>query len=185
MKILETQRLLLRTMRQDDAAFYLALVNEPSWLEHIGDKGIRTLDDARAAIVAGPMRLQRLLGYSLYLVERKADGAPLGLCGLILRDTLPGTDIGYALSPAYWGQGYAYEAAAAIVDHARRRLGLRRLFGIASPANAPSIALLEKLGLSFLRSARFPPDERETNIYCIDFGAACAAGVEAGLPLRD
>lgn len=169
MKILETERLLLRTMREDDAPFYLALVNEPSWLEHIGDKGIRTLDDARESIVAGPMRMQRLLGYSLYLVERKADGAPLGLCGLILRDTLPGTDIGYALAPRYWGHGYAYEAAAAIVDLARDRLGLRRLFGIVSPANAPSIALLEKLGLSFLRSARFPPDGRETHVYCVEF----------------
>ena len=180
MKILETERLLLRTMRQDDAPFYLALVNDPSWLEHIGDKGIRTLEDARAAIVAGPMRLQRLLGYSLYLVERKADGAPLGLCGLILRDTLPGTDIGYALAPAYRGHGYAWEAAAAVVDHARHTLGLRRLFGIVSPANAPSIALLEKLGLGFVRSTRFPPGERDTSIYCIDFDAGSAAGPGTG-----
>lgn len=172
MKILETERLLLRTMRQDDAPFYLALVNDPSWLEHIGDKGIRTLDEARANIVAGPMRMQRLLGYSLYLVERKEDGAPLGLCGLILRDTLPGTDIGYALAPRYWGHGYAYEAAAAMVDHAHRKLGLRRLFGIASPANAASIALLEKLGLTFLHNARFLPDGRESNVYCIEFGAS-------------
>jgi RimJ/RimL family protein N-acetyltransferase len=182
-KILETERLLLRTMCEDDAPFYLELVNDPSWIEHIGDKGIRTLDQARAAIVAGPMRMQRLLGYSLYLVERKADGAPLGLCGLILRDTLPGTDIGYALAPRHWGQGYAHEAASAIVEHARHKLGLARLFGIASPANAASIALLEKLGLSFLRSARFPPDERETNVYCVSFGVDSGAGC-ADLPLR-
>ncbi|WP_338766373.1 GNAT family N-acetyltransferase [Massilia sp. METH4] len=169
MKILETRRLLLRTMREDDAAFYLALVNDPEWLEHIGDKGIRTLDEARESIVAGPMRMQRLLGYSLYLVERKADGVPVGLCGLILRDTLPGTDIGYALAAPYRGAGYAYEAAAAVVDHARHRLGLRRLFGIVNPANAASIALLEKLGLSFLHGTRLPPEERETHVYCIDF----------------
>jgi RimJ/RimL family protein N-acetyltransferase len=168
-RILETTRLLLRTMNEDDAPFYLALVNDPAWLEHIGDKGIRTLEEARASIAAGPMRMQRLLGYSLYLVERKADGVPLGLCGLILRDTLPGTDIGYALAAPYRGAGYAYEAAAAVADHARHRLGLRRLFGIVNPANAASIALLEKLGLSFLHATRFPGAARDTHVYCIDF----------------
>lgn len=169
MKILETGRLLLRTMRQDDAPFYLELVSDPCWLKHIADKGIGTLDEARAAIVAGPMRLQRLLGYSLYLVERKADAAPLGLCGLVRRDAMPGIDIGYALAPRYWGHGYAHEAAAAMVEHARGKLRLPRLFGIADPANAASIALLQKLGMGFVRCMRMPPDERESNIYCIDF----------------
>lgn len=171
MNILETERLLLRTMRPDDAPFYLALVNEPSWLEHIGDKGIRTVEQARANILSGPMLMQRRLGYSLYLIERKSDGERLGLCGLILRDTLPGTDIGYALPPRHWGQGYAYEAAAAVVDHARVTLGLQRLFGITNPANAASIALLQKLGLRFLHQTRFPPGDRDTNVYCIDFAA--------------
>ncbi len=169
MKILETERLVLRTMRQDDAAFYLALVNDPSFLRHIADKGIRTLEEARAYIVAGPMRMQRMLGYSLYLVERKADGAPLGLCGLVLRDTIPGTDIGYALAPHCRGQGYAWEAAATVAAHARGRLGLRRLFGIADPTNAASIALLQKLGMHFVRSTRMPPDGRESSVYCVDF----------------
>jgi RimJ/RimL family protein N-acetyltransferase len=169
MKILETPRLVLRTMQPDDAPFYLELVNDPSWLENIGDKGIRTLEQAKSAILSGPMMLQRRLGYSLYLVERKEDGAALGLCGLILRDTLPGTDIGYAIAPRFWGNGYAYEAAAAVVDHARRTLALPRLYGITNPANTASIALLQKLGLRFLHRTRFPLEERDTNVYCIEF----------------
>jgi RimJ/RimL family protein N-acetyltransferase len=171
MKILDTERLQLRTMGPGDAAFYLALVNEPSWLRYIGDKNIHTVEQARDAIVAGPMRQQRELGYSLYVVERKTDGAPLGLCGLILRDTLPGTDIGYALAPQYGGKGDAYAAAAAVVDHARAALGVNRLFAIVNPDNAASIALLGKLGMHFVRCIAMPPDDRVTSLYCVEFPA--------------
>ncbi len=171
MLVLETPRLRLRTLETDDAPFYLELINDPSWIEHIGDKGIRTLEEARANIVAGPMQMQRRLGYSLYLVERRADGEPLGLCGLISRDTLPGTDIGYALRPAHWGHGYAYEAASAVLAHARDRLGLRRLYGITSPDNAASNAMLQKLGLQFVELTTLGLDTRLTNVYCVDFFA--------------
>ncbi|AXA94205.1 GNAT family N-acetyltransferase [Massilia sp. YMA4] len=170
MIVLETSRLVLRTLDTDDAQFYLELVNEPSWLEHIGDKGVRTIEDARAHILAGPMQLQRRLGYSLYLVARRADGVPMGLCGLIRRDTLPDTDIGYALRPAYWGQGYAYEAAAAVLAHARDTLRLPQLYGITSPGNGPSNAMLKKLGLRFVEETRLAGETRLTNVYRIGFG---------------
>ena len=115
MKILDTERLTLRTIDADDAAFYYELVNDPTWLEHIGDEGIRSIEDARKAILEGPCAMQQQLGYSLYVMERKSDGKPLGLCGLIKRDALPDVDIGYAIRPAWFGQGYTYEAAAAVV----------------------------------------------------------------------
>jgi RimJ/RimL family protein N-acetyltransferase len=169
MKILDTERLVLRTLDTADAPFYLELVNEPSWLEHIGDKGIRTLEEARANILSGPMQMQLRLGYSLYLVERRDDGVPLGLCGLIRRDTLPDTDIGYALSPRYWGHGYAYEGAVAVAGMARTRLGMRRLFGITNPANSVSIALLHKLGMTFRYRAPLTPGAADTNVYCVEF----------------
>lgn len=170
MKILTTARLSLRTLETDDAAFYLELINDPSWLANIGDKGIRTLEGARANLLAGPMQMQRRLGYSLYLVERKEDGAPLGLCGLIRRDSLPDTDIGYAIAPRYWGHGYAYEAAAAVVAYARDVLRLGRLLGITNPDNAASNALLKKLGLRFQELAYLTPEDRGTNLYCVEFG---------------
>ncbi|MRW92305.1 GNAT family N-acetyltransferase [Duganella sp. FT80W] len=165
MKILETARLNLRLMHPDDAAFYYELVNDPTWLEHIGDKGIRSVDGARAAILDGPLAMQTRHGHSLYVMERKSDGQPLGLCGLIKRDTLPDVDIGYAIRPAYFGQGYTYEAAAAVVAYARDVLGIRRLMGITNPANTVSINLLAKLGLSFIEHVPMPPDGRPTNIY--------------------
>jgi RimJ/RimL family protein N-acetyltransferase len=145
-----TDRLRLRPMTLDDAPFYLQLVNEPSFLENIGDKGVRSVADARRAIEEGPMAMQKSLGYALMLVERQADGAALGMCGLLRRETLPATDIGYAYLPQYWGQGYAYEAAAAVLAHARDTLQLPRLMGIVSPGNTASRQLLGKLGLSYL-----------------------------------
>ncbi|NYE61562.1 RimJ/RimL family protein N-acetyltransferase [Duganella sp. 1224] len=165
MKILDTERLRLRTIHADDAAFYYALVNDPSWIEHIGDKGIRSVDGARAAIIEGPCAMQERLGHSLYVMERKQDGEPLGLCGLIKRDSLPEVDIGYAIRPAYFGQGYTYEAASAVVAYARDVLGLKRLMGITNPANTVSIKLLAKLGLTFIEHKMLPPDNRPTNIY--------------------
>lgn len=170
MDILDTERLRLRTVDPErDAAFYLELVNDPSFLRHIGDKGVYSLEAARQALQDGPCEMQRRLGHSLYLVERRADGVPLGMCGLIKRDSLPDVDIGYALRPAHWGQGYAYEAGAAVVAHARDTVGLRRLLAIVSPDNASSNALLKKLGLGFVELTQLPPDQRDTNIYRIDF----------------
>ena len=169
MKILDTERLTLRTIDADDAAFYYELVNDPTWLEHIGDKGIRTIEDARKAILEGPCAMQQQLGYSLYVMERKSDGKPLGLCGLIKRDALPDVDIGYAIRPAWFGQGYTYEAAAAVVAYAREQLRMPRLLGITSPGNTNSIRLLQKLGLAFVETRIFMPHERPTNIYRIDF----------------
>ena len=100
MDILETERLRLRTLALDDAPFYLEVVNDPAFIEYIGDRGIRTLDAARKAIAEGPVAMQAALGHSLCLVELKQDGAPIGMCGLIKRDTLPEVDIGYAFLPA-------------------------------------------------------------------------------------
>lgn len=173
MHILDTERLTLRTLEaDDDAPFYLQLLNEPSFLQYIGDKGVRTLDDARRTIRDGAGAMQKAHGFSMYLVQRRSDGAAIGLCGLIKRDTLPGVDIGYAMSPAYWGQGYAYEAAAAVLAHGRDRIGLTRLLAIASPDNVASIQLLHKLGLSFVERLQLDGAPGGTNLYALDFPPA-------------
>lgn len=169
MKILDTERLTLRTLEADDAAFYLELVNDPAFLKNIGDKGVRTVADARAALLSGPVTMQRERGHSLYMVIRKEDGAMMGMCGLIKRDSLPEVDIGYAYLPQFWGKGYAYEAAAAVKAHARDTLRLPCLMAITNPQNASSIGLLLKLGLSFIEFKHLPPDNKPTNIYRLDF----------------
>lgn len=172
MKILETERLCLRTLEAEDAAFYLELVNDPAFLQNIGDKGVRTPEDAHAALLKGPVAMQRERGHSLYMVTRKEDGAEMGMCGLIKRDSLPGVDIGYAYLPRFWGQGYALEAGAAVKAYARDVLRLPELMAITNPDNVGSIRLLEKLGLRFIEFTHLPPDNKPTNIYRLDFRAA-------------
>lgn len=174
MQILDTERLTLRTLEVDDAHFYLKLLNDPSFLTNIGDKGVRTLEGARASILEGPCVMQRDYGFSMYLVERRSDGVPLGVCGLIKRDTLPDVDIGYAMAPPFWGQGYAYEAAAAVLAHGRDRLGLPRLLGITSPENIGSNQLLKKLGLRFVKLTQLDGRDTGTNLYAIEFPVAAA-----------
>ena len=166
-EILTTARLRLRLVTEDDAPFYLALVNDPAFIAHIGDRQLRTNDAARRGLLEGPIAMQEKYGHSLYLVERLEDGAPIGLSGLVKRDTLEYVDIGYAFLPAYRGCGYAYEAGQAVVGLAAR-LGVRRLAAIVSPGNAASIALLQRLGLRFERCASLAPGQAPVNVYLAD-----------------
>lgn len=170
MDILETERLRLRTIALGDAPFYLELVNDPAFIEHIGDRGLRTLDDARRALAEGPLAMQEARGHSLYLVVLKETGAAIGMCGLIKRDTLDDVDIGYAFLPRYRGHGYAYEAARAVLAYAPA-LGITRVAAIVSPANAASNGLLLKLGLRFERLVRLAQDDPGTNLYLCDLAA--------------
>lgn len=163
-EILRTDRLRLRLVTEDDAPFYLALVNDPAFIAHIGDRQLRTVDAARRGLIEGPIAMQEKYGHSLYLVERLDDGTPLGLLGLVKRDTLEYVDIGYAFLPAHRGCGYAFEAGQAVVHHAAA-LGIRRLAAITTPGNTASIALLLRLGLRFERSASLAPDQPPVNIY--------------------
>jgi RimJ/RimL family protein N-acetyltransferase len=167
MQILETARLRLRTATLDDTAFYHALVNDPDFIEHIGDRGIRTLDEARQALLAGPIAMQEERGHSLYVVELKGGGSAIGMCGLIKRDTLDEVDVGYAYLPAWRGQGYAFEAAQGVLAYAPA-LGFERVVAITSPGNAASNGLLRKLGMRFERLAQLVPEGPGSNLYSIE-----------------
>jgi RimJ/RimL family protein N-acetyltransferase len=162
---LTTPRLRLRPLSVDDAEFALRLVNEPAFLEHIGDKGLRDLEGARSFLREGPWTRQDLDGHGMLAVEPQAGGAPLGVCGLLHRPALDLTDVGFAFLAEQRGQGYATEAAGALLRHAREVLGLERVHGIASPDNAASIRVLEKLGLRFQRLVRLAEGERESALY--------------------
>lgn len=165
MIIAETERLTLRRLTVDDAEFVFALLNEPSWLRFIGDKGVRTLEDARAYIENGPVAMYQRFGFGLYVTERRTDGVSMGMCGLIKRDGLDDVDIGFAFLPAYWGRGYAFEAAAAVMDYGRNVIGLTRIVAITAPDNESSARLLEKLGLRFDRMVRLSADAKEDRLF--------------------
>jgi RimJ/RimL family protein N-acetyltransferase len=172
LKVLETDRLILRWMSTEDAPFILELVNEPSWLRFIGDRGLRTLDDARDYIRKGPVDMYARHGFGLYVTERKADGVPIGICGLLKRESLEDVDIGFANLPRFWGKGYAYESASAVLSYGRSVLGLNRIVAVTSPGNEPSVRLLEKLGFRFERMVRLSEDSAEVQL----FGAGTSSG---------
>ena len=164
MKVLETERLVLRTIETGDAPFYLNLLNTREFVANIGERGIGTLAAAREAIVNGPVSMQAARGHSIYLVQLKSSGLAVGMSGLIKRDTLDDVDIGYAFLPAYFGHGYAVEAAHAVVAHARA-LGLRRLVAITSPDNHASQAVLLKIGMQFEKLVHLHADDPGTYLY--------------------
>lgn len=163
--ILETARLRLQPLGFADAAFILALVNEPSWLQYIGDRQVHSLDDARRYLSEGPLAMYDRHGFGLYRIERKSDGVSLGLCGLIQRETLETADIGYALLPAYWGQGYAFEAAQATLDYGNRILGLNPIAAITLPDNPRSITLLQRLGMAYVENRVLPGSTEVLALY--------------------
>lgn len=165
MPLLETERLILRHLRLEDAAFVLELTNEPGWLRFIGDRGIHGLEDARAYIEKGPMDLYARFGFGLYRVELKADGTPIGICGLIKRETLEDVDLGFAFLARHTGRGYAIEAAAATLVHGRRDHGLKRIAAITDPENDRSIRLLEKLGFRYVETLRLGPDGQVSRFF--------------------
>ena len=165
--VLETQRLTLREMTFDDAPFILELVNEPGWLRFIGDKGVRNLDDARNYIRQGPMASYARHGFGLYVVSVKGDATPIGTCGLLKRDTLPDVDIGYALLERYRGHGYAHEAAAGMIEHARGKLGLTRIMAITNPDNEASGKVLTKIGMRFETMMRLTEKEAPVKLFAL------------------
>jgi RimJ/RimL family protein N-acetyltransferase len=165
MLVCETPRLRLRRLHADaDAPFILALVNEPSWLEHIGDRGVRSLDDARAYITNGPLASYAKHGFGLFCVELLESGEAIGMCGLIKRDWLDDIDVGFAFFPKFWGKGYAYESAAGVIAWARASCGVTRVAGIVKPDNHASIRVLEKLGMQFERIVT-SPDGHVSRLY--------------------
>ena len=147
----ETERLILRELSTDDAEFILRLLNEPSFIRFIGDKKVRTLDDARQYILTGPVASYQKYGFGLYLVELKSNSEPIGMCGLLKRDTLPDVDIGFAFVPEFWNQGYAIESAQAVFNYGKDVLKLPRIVAITNKDNDASGRLLEKLGLRYER----------------------------------
>lgn len=163
-KVLETERLILRQFTGGDAPFILRLLNEPSFIENIGDRGVRTLEHAERYLGDGPIESYRRHGHGLWLVALKETLQPIGMCGLLKRDQLPDVDLGYAFLPEFWSSGYAHESARAALDWARARR-IPRIVAIVSQGNAPSIRLLEKLGFAFERLTVMSPGAPDVALY--------------------
>jgi RimJ/RimL family protein N-acetyltransferase len=165
LKVLETDRLILRWLSVENAEFILQLLNEPSFVRFIGDKGVRSIDDARDYILRGPVDSYERFGFGLYLIELKEDSVPIGICGLLKRESLEDVDIGFAFLPQFWKKGYAFESASAVMTYGRNVVGLSRIVAITSPDNEASIRVLEKLGLRFERMTKLSENGPEIKLF--------------------
>jgi len=162
---MRTGRLLLCPLVAADAPFMLRLLNEPSWLQNIGDRGVRTAEDAMNYIEQGPIAMYTRYGLGLYQLRLLEGDEPIGVCGLLKRAALDDVDLGFALLPQYWGQGYAREAATAVLRHGREALGIRRIVGISLRGNIRSRRLLEALGFQLERPIRLADDPADLLLY--------------------
>ena len=167
MNVAETERLRVRWLNAGDSAFIFELVNQPSWLQYIGDKSVKTLQDAVRYIENGPVAMYKRAGFGLYMVELREGGEPIGICGLIKRDALEDVDLGFAFLPRFWRKGYAFESATAVMSYGRKVLGLRRIVAILSPDNYRSSRLLEKLGFSYEGTVKLKPNDEALKLYAI------------------
>jgi ribosomal-protein-alanine N-acetyltransferase len=166
--VIETERLNLRRLSIDDAGFILELLNEPSFIKNIGDKGVRTIADARQYVLNGPVASYQTNGFGLYLVELKESGQAIGICGLVKRDSLADVDIGFAFLPDFWSRGYALESALAVKAYGLDVLKLKRIVAITNPDNEGSIRVLQKIGLKYERMVRLSEDGPAVKLYVSD-----------------
>ncbi len=168
MIILETSRLTLRHLALSDAAFILELLNEPGFRRNIGDRGVKTMDEATEYLAKGPIASYEEHSFGLLRVDLKETGVPIGMCGLLKRESLDDVDIGFAFLERYWAKGYGLESAAAVMARGRREHGLRRIVAITAPHNAGSIRILEKVGLHFEKMIRMPGEAHDIHFMVWD-----------------
>ena len=156
--VITSPRLTICELSVADAEFILELVNDPDWLKYIGDRGVRNLEDAQQYILQGPVASYREFGFGLYLTKLKQSGTPIEICGLLKRKFLKDVDIGFAFLPGFRKNGYAIEAASAVMEHGHSVLGIKTIVAITSPDNIRSIKVLEKLGLHYDRELKIIDD---------------------------
>ena len=165
MKVLETERLILRRVTTDDAETILELLNEPAFIRFVADRKVRTTAQAVEFITAKMLPSYAEFGFGFYLVELKESRVAVGICGLIKRDTLDDVDVGFSILERFWRNGYAYEAACAVIDYGRCKLGIPRIIGVTAPDNESSAKLLEKLGLRFEKMIHLPGYGAESKLF--------------------
>lgn len=165
MEIIESERLSLRPLTLEDSAFILELLNTDGFIKYIGDRNVRTIDQANDYLLNGPLKSYETNGFGLSLAELKTDRTPIGMCGLLKRDYLDHPDMGFAFLPNYTGKGYAHEIAKELLHYGLHKLGMGNILAITLPENSSSIKLLEKLGFGYERNFISPDTNEELCLY--------------------
>jgi len=167
---LQTERLQMRWVTPADAELMLRVWNDPAFIRHVGDRGVRTVDEALEAMETGAFRMYKDYGHGPYRVAIRNGDTAIGICGIFRREFLDDPDLGYSVLPEFCGQGYAFEASTAILEYARDVLSLRRVTAVISPHNEPSIRLIRKLHFEFERMQQWPDEVKEVCLYSLQLG---------------
>jgi len=162
--VLETERLRLRQFHLGDSPFIIELLNSPDWLEFIGDRNVKTKEQAENYLKNGPMKSYEQNGFGLSMVETR-DGVSIGMCGILRRDTLEHPDLGFAFLPEYISKGYGFEIGSAVLTYAKNDLKFSTILAITLPANTKSIKLLEKIGFTYVKNFRADSTSEELLLY--------------------
>ena len=160
-----SQRLILRQLELTDAPFIITLLNTAGWLQYIGNRHVRTIEDAERYITHGPAKSYRDNGFGLLLVTEREQGTPIGICGLLKRENLDHPDLGFAFLPEYTGKGYAYEASIAVLNYGQESLKIDTVAAITLQENIASVKLLEKLGFLFTGKTRSDDGREELYLF--------------------
>jgi RimJ/RimL family protein N-acetyltransferase len=163
---LETERLIIEPYTREDASFIVKLLNDPLWIAGIGDRNIKTNEDAENYLVNGPFKLYEKYGFGPFKVSLKDTKMPIGMCGLIKRDSLQDVDIGFAFLSEYCGKGYGKESSLKVMEYAKNVHHLSKIVAIVSPSNIRSLKLL--LSLKFQETERFVLDGKDTILLSFD-----------------
>ena len=163
--VIETQRLILRKFTVDDAAFMLELLNTPSWLRFIGDRNVRTIEEAEQYLLNGNIRSYQEYGFGFYVVILKETQESIGICGIVKREGLEDVDIGFAFFQQFMGKGYGYESASSVLNYTLNDLKIKRIVAIVDPENVVSIALIKKIGMQFEKMIRVSPKDIDLMLF--------------------
>ncbi|MEO6346930.1 MAG: GNAT family N-acetyltransferase [Aquaticitalea sp.] len=170
MIIAQTNRLLIAKMTLKDAPFMLELLNTPNWLKHIGDRKVKTVEEAETYLKNGILKSYKESGFGFYKVLLKAkNNKIIGICGLVKREQFEDVDIGFAMLPEYERQGFGMEASLEIMKFAEQKLKLQRVIAITTQTNSNSIKLLEKLGLTYEKRIKPFDDGKELMLFAKTF----------------
>ena len=164
--IAETNRLIISKIRLDDAAFFLELVNIPNFIKYIGDRNLKTVEDAKTYLKNGTLKSDDDFGFGFYkLLLKEENNKAIGTCGLVKREQLDNVDIGFAMLPEYEGKGFGYESCIAVLKLAKEQFKLNKVLAITLPTNNNSIKLLEKIGLSYEKRVKPFEDDEELLLF--------------------
>ncbi len=165
--VIETERLILRKFTLDDAAFMLELLNTSAWLRFIGDRGVRTIEEAEQYLLNGNIKSYQEYGFGFYVVVVKETNESIGICGIKKREELDDIDIGFGFFPQFVGKGYGYEAASATLYYSINILKIKRIVAVVDPENLVSIGLIKKIGLKFEKMVQFSRKDIELMLFSI------------------